>query len=305
MAASMDSGPTKVLASLILIVGIASLTGCERTDLNGGPAVAALQPGQQPKAELPCENPPSTVDLDVSINEVMLDNVSTLADADGNFGPWIELFNPSSFEFHLGGTLLAYAESLLSPPEDQLIWEFPCDESSILGPGEFLIVFLDGGVSSLDELHASFVPDPTTSSVFFLNDGSDVVTVPPAAVAADTSIGRPADDPGVFVRLESPSPGNANGAAFVPIVTTFVRGDVDSNGIVDASDLSLLTLIVLDPDAWGDCVDRLDVDDDGQVTILDVSFLALQLAMVVPQIPAPFPQPGTDPSDDSLDCSTP
>ncbi|MGE3962932.1 MAG: hypothetical protein AB7I09_02395 [Planctomycetota bacterium] len=295
----------ELLLLVVACAGLAAFAGCDGTDLKDGPSVMDIQP-KVPEPDLgPCESPPTTTELDVLINEVMLINQSELADANGNFVPWIELFNPSATSFNLGGTELSLADSLVAPREDQQVWQFPCEDIAVLEPGQFLIVFLDGGTSTSSELHASIVPDPTLLSVFILNGGSDVAQVPASSVFPDESVGRPNTDPSVFVRLESPSPGSDNGGPFIPVVVTFVRGDADENGLVQAADLTLLAAIVFDPLQWGPCVDRLDVDDDGQVTVLDVSFLSVQLSLVMPQFPAPFPNPGTDPSDDDLDCVAP
>ena len=44
-----------------------------------------------------------TVDVQLSINEVMADNVLTVADDHGSPSPWIELFNPTAVDISLAG----------------------------------------------------------------------------------------------------------------------------------------------------------------------------------------------------------
>lgn len=72
----------------------------------------------------------------VSISEVQIDNVSTLADEAGDFDPWVELFNPSSSAVDLSGY------GLSSDKNDPFAWTFP--NGSTIGRHETLIVWLDG-----------------------------------------------------------------------------------------------------------------------------------------------------------------
>lgn len=81
------------------------------------------------------------------ISEFMASNETTLADEDGDFMDWIEIYNPDDEEVDLGGYFLT---------DDALIpnrWQFP---PTILGPGEWLVVFASGKDRDVGELHTDF-----------------------------------------------------------------------------------------------------------------------------------------------------
>jgi hypothetical protein len=68
----------------------------------------------------------------VVISEFMASNNSTLADEDGEYSDWIELYNSSTNTVNLGGWYLADKATNLTH------WEFPATN---LGPSRFLVVF--------------------------------------------------------------------------------------------------------------------------------------------------------------------
>jgi hypothetical protein len=68
----------------------------------------------------------------VVISEFMAVNNSTLADEDGTYSDWIELYNSSTNTVNLGGWHLADSATNLTH------WQFP---STNLGPNRFLVVF--------------------------------------------------------------------------------------------------------------------------------------------------------------------
>jgi hypothetical protein len=69
------------------------------------------------------------------ITEVMASNGTTLADGDGQFSDWIEIYNPTNQTINLAGWHL-------TDDDDELAkWTFPAVSQSVLDPGEFLIVF--------------------------------------------------------------------------------------------------------------------------------------------------------------------
>src|SRR5512137_2458951 len=68
----------------------------------------------------------------VVISEIMASNNSTLADEDGAYSDWIELYNSSTNTVNLGGWYLADKATNLTH------WQFPATN---LGPSRFLVVF--------------------------------------------------------------------------------------------------------------------------------------------------------------------
>lgn len=88
----------------------------------------------------------------VWLNEVAPENVGGVLDSFGDADPWVELFNPGPSAVDLTGL---YLSSTTSNPFQ---WPFPSGTS--IGPGGFLLVWLDGEPleSSPTELHANFRP---------------------------------------------------------------------------------------------------------------------------------------------------
>src|SRR5882724_1652364 len=68
----------------------------------------------------------------VIISEFMAQNNTTLADEDGAYSDWIELYNSSSNTVNLGGWYLGSSLANLTK------WQFP---STNIGPSGFLVVF--------------------------------------------------------------------------------------------------------------------------------------------------------------------
>lgn len=89
------------------------------------------------------------------------------------------------------------------------------------------------------------------------------------------------------------------------VEAAFIRGDVNADGVVEASDaISLLDALYTggpQPDCW----DAADVSDDGTVSIVDPVWILTYLFAGGPQPPAPFPTEGGDPTPDDIFCSVP
>lgn len=88
----------------------------------------------------------------------------------------------------------------------------------------------------------------------------------------------------------------------VPRVETFLRGDCNLDGITDLADPIFLGLSLFSGGGPVGCEDACDSNDDGLVNIADVVYTPSHLFGGGPPPPAPFPECGTDPTDDTLDC---
>ncbi|MGE3166245.1 MAG: IPT/TIG domain-containing protein [Planctomycetota bacterium] len=82
----------------------------------------------------------------------------------------------------------------------------------------------------------------------------------------------------------------------------FIRGDSNGDLAFNIADpVSCLSyLFSMGP---ADCLDALDCNDDGTVNIADAVFSLSNLFQMGPNPPAPFPNPGIDPTLDLLDCN--
>jgi hypothetical protein len=86
-------------------------------------------------------------DLKVVINEVMPKNTTTVADQNGEFDDWIELYNNTNIEIDLTGYYLSDND------ENNTKWQFPAG-TKIAAKG-YLIVWADNDTEQAG-LHANF-----------------------------------------------------------------------------------------------------------------------------------------------------
>ncbi len=71
------------------------------------------------------------------ISEFLAINDAVLADEDGDFSDWIEIYNPTEDPVELDGW------SLTDNPEDLTKWQFP-QGTGTLAAGDYLVVFASG-----------------------------------------------------------------------------------------------------------------------------------------------------------------
>ena len=83
------------------------------------------------------------------LNEICAVNNDVLADADGDFSDWVEIFNPSEASVNLGGW------TLTDDFDEPNRWMFP---PVTVAPGEYLVVFASGKdrLDPVTELHTNF-----------------------------------------------------------------------------------------------------------------------------------------------------
>ena len=114
------------------------------------PAYAESRPLYTSKP--PLKPLPKASSTGVVISEVMASNKDTFADAQGQFGDWIELANTSEEDVDLSGLFLS--DSMAKPKK----FRFP--DGTKIKAGGFLVVFADGKVSDdgsvADEIHTNF-----------------------------------------------------------------------------------------------------------------------------------------------------
>lgn len=84
---------------------------------------------------------------DIIISEFVASNNAILADFEGEFSDWIEIYNNGAGAINLAGW------TLTDDASDTTKWTFP---SRVLAPGEFLIVFASNKDLTTPELHTNF-----------------------------------------------------------------------------------------------------------------------------------------------------
>ena len=141
------------------------------------------------------------------INEVMSSNVAALADEDGEYPDWLELYNPADEAIDLDGYVLT------DDPEDRIKWVFP---SRTIAPGEFLVVFASDKDRAGDgELHANFRIKSDGESLLLIDpEGALCDSVFSGRTETDASAGRPPDGGPEWLVLATPTPGASNGGGF-------------------------------------------------------------------------------------------
>ena len=283
-----NSHLTRLFPALLVALGVVVSVGCQDSDLTGGPTIVDSS-GPIAEPEDPCP-PPDVATFPVVVNEIILQNVDILDD-NGELPPAIiELYNPTDQPVELSGAHFS------DDADDEELWEIPCVDGTIIEPFGFFLIYLDGDEESLDDFNAPFVPEITGFVTFILN-GAKIITINADDIGPGEALGRFPDGEGDFEVLVAPSPGAPNEGE---IIIPFVRGDVDGNGVVDSLDLDLLLTLIQNSDAFVPCADALDVNDDGVIDVSDATFLGQALASDGPEIPAPFPNAGTDPTDTDL-----
>jgi hypothetical protein len=84
---------------------------------------------------------------------------------------------------------------------------------------------------------------------------------------------------------------------------SFLRGDGDSNGVLDIEDSRLCLAYLFNDAKEPICLDALDVNDDGAVNIADPIYSLNFLSFGAPEIPSPGLQGcEPDPTEDNLTC---
>lgn len=83
----------------------------------------------------------------------------------------------------------------------------------------------------------------------------------------------------------------------------FVRGDANQDGVVDISDGSFILNYLFRGGSAPGCADPADANDDGVIDISDASHIYGFQLLGTAQMPAPYPNPGYDPtSNDPASC---
>jgi len=142
----------------------------------------------------------------VVINEFQASNHETIADEDGDFPDWIELYNHGETPVFLNGYGLSDDET------NPFRWVLP---DVVLEPGQFLLIFasnkdrLDG-----PHLHTNFAISSSGEELLLTTpEGVLIDFVDPTPVPVDVSFGRQPDGTGDWYFFDVPTPGSPNAGA--------------------------------------------------------------------------------------------
>ncbi|MFN8443764.1 MAG: CotH kinase family protein [Caldilineaceae bacterium] len=140
----------------------------------------------------------------VVINEFMSSNVTTIADEDGSFEDWIELYNSGSTAVSLLGVGLS--DTIAEP----FRWTFP---DVTIAPGKFLLVWASGkNRTNLNgPLHTNFSISAGGEPLILTDPVAGVLDqVAPIRLPRAISYGRSPNGSATLLYFDKPTPGSSN-----------------------------------------------------------------------------------------------
>lgn len=141
---------------------------------------------------------------EIVINEVMPRNKTTVADQDGEYDDWIELYNYSPAAINISGYYLSDSKS--NPRK----WKFP--QGTMVSAKGYLIIWADADTTQ-EGLHANFNLSSLGEKVILSkNDGSYIDKVEYPAMTLELSYSRYPNGTGTF-RWQNPTFDLSNGGA--------------------------------------------------------------------------------------------
>lgn len=153
---------------------------------------------------MPCEPVviPSGDDVPLLfINEFMASNNNAIADENGNFGDWVELFNGSDDDIWLGDLYLT--DNLNSPNK----WQLP---DHTLETGGFILFWADGNPGN-GEFHTNFKLSKDGEEIGLFSENLNVIDeISFGDQTTDVSFGRENDGSIDWMFFETPTPGATN-----------------------------------------------------------------------------------------------
>lgn len=138
------------------------------------------------------------------LNEIMSANDATLADEDGDFEDWIEIFNSGDTPINLSGF------GLSDDGDEPFEWTFP---DTTIQPGGFILVWASDKNRSVPggELHTNYGVSAGGEQLFLTHsNGTLLDQSPERELEDDISLGRQPDGTGNWFLFDEPTPGVAN-----------------------------------------------------------------------------------------------
>jgi len=165
---------------------------------------------------------PAAGQVPLVINEIMASNDATLADAQGQFDDWIEIYNAGDTAIDLAGM---YVTDDLDEPTK---WQVPSGDPSAttVAAGGYLLIWIDDDAAD-GGLHTDFKLDADGEDVgLFDTDGTtliDGLTYP--ALPVDVPYGRNPDGADDWCYFATPTPGAANEGAYEGLIAELQFSD--------------------------------------------------------------------------------
>ena len=142
----------------------------------------------------------------IFINEFMASNDATIADENGEFDDWVEIYNAGTAAFDIGGKFVTDDLSEWNQ------WQIPTDNPTLttIPAGGYLILWFDGDEDQ-GVLHVSPKLGGGGEQIgIYDTDGTPIDTLTYGEQSQDISEGRFPNGSLTFVKFASPTPGAAN-----------------------------------------------------------------------------------------------
>jgi hypothetical protein len=150
--------------------------------------------------------------ISLVINEFMASNNDTIADPQGQYDDWIEIWNSGLKSIDVGGMFLT--DNLSDP----IMWRIPINMRSIttIPAGGYLLIWADGDTTDFG-LHANFKLDADGEEIgLFDKDGvTPVDSIEFPEQTQDISYGRDPESNGEIRFFAIPTPGEENNGAYL------------------------------------------------------------------------------------------
>ncbi len=147
----------------------------------------------------------------IYLNEVCSDNETLLADAEGDYSDWIELWNQKDYPINLNQFMLTDDETDLNK------WKFP---ELILDPNSYYLLWCSNKDSLIvDEIHTNFSISRSGEKIIFSDLASNEIDhVRGVYIPEDASYGRIFENPHYHSIFLSPTPNAENFTTAQPIL---------------------------------------------------------------------------------------
>ena len=136
-------------------------------------------------------------------------------------------------------------------------------------------------------------------AVAFFDVSATAGNVPETTISFPSGVGNPPVSNTFVVDNQSIPPTLVEGVVEFLQMVTFVRSDATMDGEVTIAD-ALTVIEYLNGLLQPLCLLSLDVNDDNEINLIDPLYVLSYLYLGGPEIPAPYPNPGMDPTPDEL-----
>ena len=187
-----------------VLIGCVAFIACER----GQQAAEIVMPDEEamePTTPMEATDSMDMIGPSVVINELMADNDNTIADPQGDYDDWLELYNITDHAVMLTGMYLSDKE------DEPTKWIFP--ENTEIPANGYLVVWLDEDEEDPEGLHANFKLSKNGETVMLVDTdarGNQVLdTITFGEQGQDVAFGRLPDGTGNFQVVQA-TPGVQN-----------------------------------------------------------------------------------------------